>query len=83
MLPGPEGAPVNPKKRPNHKLYLEVLRRLSPEQKLLKVFELSAFAKALFIEGRHRLTGGVQSGERDWTFRAPEAPAISPWWKVI
>jgi hypothetical protein len=45
------GGTMNPKRRPNHKLYLEVLRRLTPEQKLLKVFELSAFAKRLFIHG--------------------------------
>ncbi|MCI0464927.1 MAG: hypothetical protein L0Z62_49025 [Gemmataceae bacterium] len=44
---------MNPKQRPNHRLYIEVLRRLSPEQRLRKAFELSAFAKALFIEGLH------------------------------
>ncbi len=42
---------MNPKPRPNHRLYLEVLRKLSPEQKLRKVFELSEFAKRLFIHG--------------------------------
>jgi hypothetical protein len=42
---------MNPKNRPNHRRYLEVLRSLSPEQRLLKAFELSAFAKSLFIEG--------------------------------
>jgi hypothetical protein len=45
------GASMDPKPRPNHERYLEVLRRLTPEQKLRKVFELSAFTKALFIEG--------------------------------
>jgi hypothetical protein len=39
------------KPQPNRKLYLEVLRKMTPEQKLLKVFELSEFSKALFIEG--------------------------------
>jgi len=39
------------KPRPNHQRYLEVLRAMTPEQKLLKVFELSEFSKALFIEG--------------------------------
>jgi hypothetical protein len=39
------------KPRPNHQRYLEVLRSMTPEQKLLKVFELSQFSKALFIEG--------------------------------
>jgi hypothetical protein len=42
---------VNPKKRPNHQRYLEILRALTPEQRLLKAFELTAFAKELFIHG--------------------------------
>jgi hypothetical protein len=43
--------PMNPKRRPNHQRYLEVLRALTPEQRLQKAFELSAFTKALFREG--------------------------------
>ena len=39
------------KPRPNHRLYLEILRSMTPEQKLLKVFDLSEFSKSLFIEG--------------------------------
>ena len=42
---------MDPKPRPNHKLYLQVLRKMTPEQKLAKVFELSAFAKSLFVHG--------------------------------
>jgi hypothetical protein len=42
---------MDPKKRPNHELYLQVLRRMTPEQRLAKAFELSAFAKALFVHG--------------------------------
>ncbi len=42
---------MDPKPRPNHQLYLEVLRKMTPEQKLAKTFELSAFTKALFIHG--------------------------------
>src|SRR5262245_34097330 len=42
---------MDPKPRPNHRLYLEILRSMTPEQKLLKVFELSEFSKALFTEG--------------------------------
>ena len=41
------------KKRPNHKLYIQVLRRMSPQQRLLKAFELSEFARQLFIRGLH------------------------------
>jgi hypothetical protein len=39
------------KPRPNHALYIQTLRRMSPEEKLLKVFELSEFTKQLFITG--------------------------------
>jgi hypothetical protein len=45
---------MNPKKRPNHGLYLQILRRLTPEQRLAKVFELSTFAKSLFRHGLRR-----------------------------
>ena len=39
------------KLRPNHKIYIQVLRRMTPEQRLLKAFELSEFSKELFIHG--------------------------------
>ena len=39
------------KPRPNHELYIEILRRLTPEQRLQKAFELSDFTKGLFIQG--------------------------------
>lgn len=42
---------MDPKPRPNHKLYLESLRRMSPAQRLAKAFELSEFSKQLFISG--------------------------------
>ena len=42
---------MDPKPRPNHKLYLESLRRMSPAQRLAKAFELSEFSKQLFIAG--------------------------------
>ena len=41
----------DPKPRPNHKLYLQTLRNLTPEQRLRKAFELSAFANERFIHG--------------------------------
>lgn len=37
--------------RPNHKLYIQVLRGMSPEQRLRKAFELSDFTKQLFMHG--------------------------------
>jgi hypothetical protein len=42
---------MDPKPRPNHRLYLQILRAMTPEQKLLKIFELSEFSKALFRAG--------------------------------
>jgi hypothetical protein len=39
------------KKKPNHKIYLQVLRNMSPEERLCKAFELSEFAKQLFVYG--------------------------------
>jgi hypothetical protein len=42
---------MDPKPRPNHALYIEVLRRMTPAQRLAKAFELSDFAKTLFIHG--------------------------------
>ncbi len=45
---------MNLKDRPNHKLYIETLRRMSPDARLRKAFELSAFTKAIFIQGIRR-----------------------------
>jgi hypothetical protein len=42
---------MDPKPRPNHRRYLEILRSMTPEQKLRKVFDLSEFSRALFTEG--------------------------------
>jgi len=42
---------MNPKPRPNHERYLEVLRNMTPEQRLDKAFELTAFARKLFLCG--------------------------------
>ncbi len=40
-----------PKPRPNHQIYLQTLAKMTPEQRLLKAFELSALSKQLFLEG--------------------------------
>jgi hypothetical protein len=39
------------KPRPNHAVYLRALRAMSPQARLRKVFELSAFTRALFRAG--------------------------------
>ncbi|MBM4045180.1 MAG: hypothetical protein FJ279_08705 [Planctomycetes bacterium] len=39
------------KPRPNHRLYIQALRRMTPEQRLLKTFDLTEFARQLFLHG--------------------------------
>lgn len=39
------------KPRSNHKIYIETLRRMTPEQRVKKAFELSEFSKSLFKQG--------------------------------
>ena len=45
---------MDPKSRPNHRRYIETLRRMTSEQRLAKSFELSALGKQLFIDGLRR-----------------------------
>jgi hypothetical protein len=46
------------KPRPNHRLYIETLRRMSPQARLMKAFELSQFANDLFLHSlRKRFPG--------------------------
>jgi hypothetical protein len=42
------------KPHPNHDLCLKALQRMTPEERLKKVFELSAMTKALFLHGLRR-----------------------------
>lgn len=42
---------MDPKPRPNHSAYLQVLRRMPPEQRLAKALELSENARQLFRRG--------------------------------
>jgi hypothetical protein len=42
---------MDPKPRPNHDVYLEPLRRMTPEQRLLKAFELSELSHELLRAG--------------------------------
>ena len=42
------------KKRPNYKIYLKVLRQMSPEKRLLKAFELSEFTGNFLFTGYTR-----------------------------
>jgi len=42
---------MDPKPRPNHREYIEVLRRMTPEARLMRAFELSEFTRTLFLHG--------------------------------
>ena len=39
------------KPQPNHERYLEVLRRMTPEQRMLKAFELTEMTRRLLRDG--------------------------------
>ena len=43
--------PMDPKPRPSQRLYVEVLRGMTPEQRLLKAFELSELSHELLRAG--------------------------------
>jgi hypothetical protein len=45
---------MNTKQRPNHKIYIEALRRMTSTERLEKAFELSEFSRGLFIHGLRR-----------------------------
>jgi hypothetical protein len=45
---------MDPKPRPNQQLYLQVLRGMTPEQRLLKAFELSELSHDLLRAGIRR-----------------------------
>ena len=51
------------KPRPNHKIYIEILHRMTPEQRLLKAFELSDFAKQLFLHGLRKRNPNISPAE--------------------
>jgi len=51
------------KQRPNHRIYLDVLRRMTPAQRLQKAFELSEFSKQLFVDGLRRRFPGCSDDE--------------------
>ena len=42
---------MNIKKNPSHKMYIQILRRMTPEERLTQAFELSEFTRELFYHG--------------------------------
>lgn len=51
------------KARQNHRLYVQILRRMTPEQRLRKAFELREFGKELFRHGLRRRHPDLTSEE--------------------
>jgi hypothetical protein len=47
-----------------HRKYLEALRRLGPERRLLKAFELSRMTRELFMTGLRRRFPNLSDAER-------------------
>ncbi len=45
---------VDPKPPQNHMEYIRILRRMTPEQRLLKAFELTDLGRRLLMEGLRR-----------------------------
>ena len=46
---------IDPKPRPNRAMYIEILKRMTPGERLLKAFELTEFSRKLLRAGlRHR-----------------------------
>ena len=46
--------PMDPYDRAAHRVYIRALRRLTPEQRLLKAFDMTEFARDLFKQGLRR-----------------------------
>jgi hypothetical protein len=44
---------MDPKRHSHHALYLHILRAMSPEQKLMKAFELGEMGSELLWAGLH------------------------------
>ena len=51
------------KKEPNQAKYLQILRGMSPEKRLLKAFELSELARNLFAYGLRKTFPDLDAGE--------------------
>jgi hypothetical protein len=45
---------MDPKSKPNRQRYLDVLRRMTPGERLAKAMELSELGKSLFLHGLRR-----------------------------
>ncbi|MEX0892012.1 MAG: hypothetical protein WEB88_07560 [Gemmatimonadota bacterium] len=53
------------KERPNHQIYIRVLREMGAEKRLKKAFELSEFARALTRRGLEQLHPDLDPADLD------------------
>jgi hypothetical protein len=60
----------DPKPRPNRKLYIESLKRMTPEQRLLKAIELSEMGKQMLSDNLRRQNPGLPEAELHRLFLA-------------
>lgn len=51
------------KPKPNRQMYINILRKMTPAQRLEKAFELSEFSRGLFIEGLRKRFPDVTEDE--------------------
>lgn len=58
------------KHRPNHRIYVQTLRRMTPEQRLGKALELSSFTRALFRQGLRERHPELSESELEALYRA-------------
>ncbi len=54
---------MNIKPKPNRQLYINILRKMTPAQRLEKAFDLSEFSRKLFIEGLRKRFPNVTEDE--------------------
>jgi hypothetical protein len=52
------------KPRPNHAKYVQILRGLTPEERLFKAFEISAFSRDLFMSGLRKRFPDLTEADR-------------------
>ena len=54
---------MDPKKQPNHALYLQILRRMTPEQKIEKASQMAILGRELMAAGIRRTQPDIPETE--------------------
>ena len=68
---------MDPKTRLHHKFYIQILRRMSPESRLLKNFKLTQFARDLFLHGLRKRFPHLSEAELKIAYMATGSVASS------